>query len=303
MIAERIMRGLEGEGIRARAIPVSRLPQLGQDIVSLRDEGLLDGYLYDTYFKNFQFEAPKDMPDARSLIVLSVPQQQMRVYFRSDGREVPAMVPPTYPSGQQVIDDARALLERLTSDEGGRFIKAVVPLKTLATRTGLAMYGRNNITYVPDQGSFHRLVAFFTDLDLGTDDWQERKTLPKCATCTTCLKVCPTHAIAEDRFLLHVERCLTYHNEMEADHEFPSYIGPEAHNAIVGCLRCQHACPYDRRVRDQVVEGAHFSEEDTAYLLKGEFSGERAKEMDRRLAENGLDLTIFPRNLKALLGQ
>jgi hypothetical protein len=36
--------------------------------------------------------------------------------------------------------------------------------------------------------------------------------------------------------------------------------------------------------------------------LKGEFSDGRSKAMKEKLERSGLDLTIFPRNLVALLG-
>jgi len=48
-------------------------------------------------------------------------------------------------------------------------VKAIFPFKTLATRTGLAKYGKNNITYTECGGSYHRLTAFYTDMDLETD--------------------------------------------------------------------------------------------------------------------------------------
>jgi hypothetical protein len=51
-----------------------------------------------------------------------------------------------------------------------------------------------------------------------------------------------------------------------------------------------------------VVEGERFSEEDTRYLLDGKFDGTQGKEMLAKLERCGLDLTVFPRNLQALLG-
>jgi hypothetical protein len=41
----------------------------------------------------------------------------------------------------------------------------------------------------------------------------------------------------------------------------------------------------------------------TAYLLEGEFKGEKAKAMEEKLKLIGLDLSIFPRNLQVLLDQ
>ncbi|MFA5312977.1 MAG: 4Fe-4S double cluster binding domain-containing protein, partial [Methanomassiliicoccales archaeon] len=148
---------------------------------------------------------------------------------------------------------------------------------------------------------FHRLLAFYTDLDLRTDDWQEREMLPACATCRMCMKACPVSAIVEDRFLIHAERCLTFFDEMPSDRAFPSTISVDSHNALIGCMKCQNVCPYDKKVRDWAEEGESFSEEETAFLLSGTFEGDMANEICRKLERHGLDLTIFPRNLEVLL--
>jgi epoxyqueuosine reductase len=102
--------------------------------------------------------------------------------------------------------------------------------------------------------------------------------------------------------LIHVERCLTFLNEMPADKPFPKEVKADWHNSIVGCMRCQEACPYDKKIRTWTEEGESFSEEETRYLLGGVFEDPRAKEMNEKLERCGLDLTIFPRNLTALLG-
>jgi hypothetical protein len=52
-----------------------------------------------------------------------------------------------------------------------------------------------------------------------------------------------------------------------------------------------------------VVEGEVYSEEETEYLLKGEFQNEAAEEIMEKLERSGLDLSIFPRNLVVLIDQ
>lgn len=299
MSAERILRGLRDEGFQGRIVPIARLADLRKDVESLREKGLIDAAVHEAYLRDFKYVAPEPLPDARSIIVAAVPQPKLRIHFTWEGRDVPAIVPPTYANAWKVIDGVKGALARAAP--GGKFERATLPSKTLAARTGLVKYGRNNITYLPDHGSFHRLVAFFTDLDLGTDHWQEREALPACKSCRLCMEACPASVIGEDRFLIRVERCLTWFNEMPSEKPFPAEYKKEWHNAIVGCMRCQDACPYDKKVRDWVVEGECFSAEDTAYLLHGDLSDERSKAMLVRLESCGLDLTIFPRNLKVLL--
>lgn len=50
-----------------------------------------------------------------------------------------------------------------------------------------------------------------------------------------CLIECPTGAIGKDRFLLHAERRLVFHNERPAGVPFPDWIDPAWHNALFGC--------------------------------------------------------------------
>lgn len=64
---------------------------------------------------------------------------------------------------------------------------------------------------------------------------------------------------------------------------------------------CQRVCPYNKNVLAWSEDRGEFTEEETEYLLRGEFSGEKAAKTERKLRKFGLDLTIFPRNLAPLL--
>jgi epoxyqueuosine reductase len=301
VLSQKVLDGLKAKGWIGAVVPVDRLRELQRDIDSLLEQGLVDTSVREIYLDEFKYEAPQQMPDARSIIVVAVPQPRMRIHF-THGKDVAAIVPPTYANAWTVINNVKSVLEETTAEDGGRFERASLPLKTLAARTGLVRYGRNNITYLPEHGSYHRLVAYFSNLDFELDQWKERESLPACKTCDLCVKACPASVISRDRFLIRVERCLTFHNEMPSEKPFPKQVQADWHNAIVGCMRCQEACPYDRKIKGWTEEGEYFSAEETMYLLKGDFSDARAKEMNQKLERCGLDLTVFPRNLKALLG-
>jgi epoxyqueuosine reductase len=180
---------------------------------------------------------------------------------------------------------------------------ALLPVKTLATSCGLAEYGRNNITYVPGMGSFHRLVAVFTDLPADEDTWQEPKRLAACDRCRACREACPTAAIGDDRFLLHAELCLTFWNEKPGDVQFPSWINPAWHNCLVGCMRCQDVCPENRAVLGNIEPTTEFSEAETELLLAGTGFANLSAATRRKLEEHDLAAALesFPRNLNALL--
>jgi len=145
--------------------------------------------------------------------------------------------------------------------------KAIVPWKLLAARSGLAQYGKNNITYIAGLGSFYRLVAFVSDLPCLEDSWGEPQILKDCSKCDACTKACPSGAIGTDRFLLHAERCITFHNERQE--EFPTWLNPSWHHCLVGCMVCQKVCPANKPFRKEVTEGPVFSETETAAVLQG----------------------------------
>jgi epoxyqueuosine reductase len=110
-------------------------------------------------------------------------------------------------------------------------------------------------------------------------------------------------AIKKDRFLMEADRCLTFHNEMPSERAFPSRIKRTVHHAIVGCMRCQEACPMNHEQLESFTEGSTFSEEETDYLLKGDYQNDDAEEIMEKLECSGLDLSIFPRNLIVLLDE
>jgi epoxyqueuosine reductase len=294
---------LDSEGCLARVISVSHLDELRKDLDILHADGFIDESLFQERLKHFTYEIPNELPDARFIVVATVPQPMYTLTFHWKGRNVPVILPPTYADGDEIDGRVKGQLIRAMGNRRFRLCKTALPLKILATRSGLASYGRNNITYVGKFGSFHRLTAFYTDYPFADDHWQEREALTTCGTCTACIDACPTRAIVDDRFLVRAERCLSYLNEMTADHAFPDWVKPEWHNAIAGCMHCQKICPHNSTVLNWSEEREEFDEQETEYLLAGQFDGERASNMDCRLKSLGLDLTIFPRNLAALLEQ
>ena len=170
-----------------------------------------------------------------------------------------------------------------------------MPVKTLASRTGVILYGRNNIGYVPERGSYHRLTAFLTDIEVEETTWGEKEMLPACKTCRKCLEACPNHVILEDRFLIRAERCLTYLNEKPSDRPLPDWVREEAHNALVGCMICQRVCPYNKDALMDIKEGVAFSEKETVFTswrIQRRILGVK---VDEKLGKVGLDRIHLPK--------
>ena len=264
-----------------------------------RKRGFLNEELYQEYLTGLVFKSPEVLPEARSLIVVAVPQPQIKVIFTWQGESWPLMIPPTY----RHYPDKRVgdVLSSVLNHEGYRVAQAALPLKSLAVRSGLGKYGRNNICYVPGMGSFHRLVAFYTDFPCPEDSWREPQMAKSCQNCRACIDGCPVGAITGDRFLIHAERCLTFHNERRG--EFPAWIDSSWHNCLVGCLRCQIACPQNVRFLGWIEGDQVFSEEETSLILEYVPSDRLPPETVEKLARLDLIeyLDVLPRNLRMLL--
>ena len=290
---------LEEQGFRGRIISIEHVEELQQEIDALHRKNLLDEELYDTYLASFDFECRQKLPNARSLIIVSVPQPQVRVTFMRKDQSSPVIIPPTYAfsSDDHVADLLRAYLEPMRYG----LQKVRLPQKLLAVRSGLARYGKNNITYVSGMGSFHRPVLFISDCPSRPGTWREPAPLDQCEKCSACVKACPSHAIAQDRFLLHAERCITFYNERTSP--FPDWLSPSWHRCLVGCMVCQKACPANRDVMGWIREGPAFDNDETALLLEGATEDDLpARTLDTL---RGLDmmeyLPVIGRNLKAVL--
>jgi epoxyqueuosine reductase len=296
----KVLSELERIGSKARVVSAEHLGELKDEIERNYSEGLFDHSVFGDYSYAFNFEVPETLPQVCSLIIVATPAPALEVTFMLDGRAFQAIVPPTYKddTDQQVHDCITGVLK----PKGYQLATAAVPKKLLASRSGLARYGKNNITYVEGMGSHHRLTAFFTDAPLPEDHWQKPKMLKRCETCTACVKKCPSGAITSDRFLLHAEKCITYHNESERP--FPEWIDPSWHNCLIGCMICQDVCPENLPSVMLTVHQATFSDEETNRIVRGAGKEDLQPETEEKLKKIGLlfdDCKALARNLKALL--
>jgi epoxyqueuosine reductase len=106
--------------------------------------------------------------------------------------------------------------------------------------------------------------------------------MERCGNCEACLRACPTGAIGRDRFLLHAERCITFHNERRG--EFPAWL--------------------NKAVLSWIEEKEEFAEEETRLLMEYAPVAELPAGTVEKLRRLDLfdDLPILSRNLLVLLG-
>ncbi len=294
---------LEEQGYQARIVPIQRLHDLQEEIERRYRQGFFDEQFYQESLTSFDFNPPDDLPGARSLIIVAVPRPQFELFFNWRGKTLSALVPSFYlrwPEAERRLVDS---LARILAPSGQRAVRANLPEKLLAARSGLGQYGKNNVCYVAGMGSFHRLAAFYSDLACQQDDWHELHVMERCQNCSACLRKCPTGAITTERFVIHAQRCITWHNEQPGDVPFPTWLEPEWHNCLIGCSRCQNYCPQNKDFWQWIERGAEFSEAETALLLEGVSPAQLPAATAEKLASLNLAqyAALLPRNLDALL--
>ncbi len=296
-----LYKRMEKQGFKGKIVSIAHVKELQKEIETLRKKGLLDRELYDTYLASFDFECQRAFSGARSLIIVCVPQPQVRVVFKWENHSFPAIIPPTYSlsTDQQVAD----LLDSFFSSTKYHFKKVRLPEKLLAVRSGLAQYGSNNISYVPDMGSFYRPVVYISNFPCPADSWGKAAVLKFCETCNACLNACPTRAISSDRFQLYAERCLTFFNESTRD--FPDWLSPAWHNSLMGCMICQKVCPANKDVVRWTETAATFDSEDTDLILNGVSKERLTRKTLEKLNKLGMTeyYNVLGRNLRFLIEQ
>jgi epoxyqueuosine reductase len=301
-MAAELLAGLSARGCAFRVVSVRRLTELKREIETRHHRGLFDEDFYREWVSGFDSSPPESMPQARSIILVAVQERKKQITFTWNGREHPLLIPPTYFEAP-----TRARLQRLLSEllrtRGYGVSPASLPKKLLAVRSGLAEYGKNNLSYIPGMGSAFGLEAFYSELPPEADPWGETRFMERCGSCSECRRRCPTGAIPAEGFLIRAERCLSLHNEQPSSTPFPSWIDPSWHNCLIGCLRCQEACPANRGYLDQVDESLRVSESDTRRLLQTRSARRLPVRLRRTFERSDLLelLEVLPRNLRVLI--
>lgn len=280
-----------------RIVTALHLKELQEEIEDLNQSGKININIYNNYLHRFQFKRPKENRNAQSVIIIAIPQRISIASFQLNDKKIKVVIPPTYiyrKSRKHCID----VLSKVF-DNNSEISKAVLPLKLLAAHSGLGRYGRNNICYIDKMGSFARLEAFYIEYQFDRDNWQDKEMLHQCKGCYRCVKNCPTKCIKNDDFVIDAGRCITYFNETEGD--FPKELNPKAHNALVGCMKCQVVCPVNHSFLKEKTIVETFTKEETDLILSNE--PKVSSHLTRKLKQLDMDeyQTVLARNLKALI--
>jgi len=290
-----------------RTMSVNHFPELQEEFDKVKNSGQLSDHpIYRGYIDKLKFAVPPDFPDAQFVIVIAVFTPLMLVNFEYNGKQHELKMPPQYYDDGVSLENIENLIrEKIIREPGFKIQRARgIFLKRLAVQSGLAKYGRTNITYVEGMGSFLTLLAYFTDYVFEEDDFQPVSMMDSCKDCQICRSRCPNKCIRDDKFVIDAGRCVTLYNEV--DGEFPEWMKPDAHNALMGCVRCQWNCPANAVARNLSGRLEDVTAAETQAILDGKVDDVLIKTLSRKLrdyypATSRENFPIFTRNLSVLL--
>ena len=286
---------LQASGAQFRVVGIDKIARL-KAVVAANQSAHTGSTAYNRYADESYDFSVLDNPAIKSVFITATPSP-IYVLRLADGRVL--RIPPIYGNRAKVVAASRALTPTVFEPAGYRTWPVFLPKKLTAAHCGLASYGNNGLTYIKGWGSYFRLTMFASDYAAESEaPWQSPELLKSCERCGRCVAACPAAALTKGSPWVDTNRCLTAFNERPG--EFPAWLGAEAHNCLVGCLKCQEVCPHNhKKAREVVVDvAADFGAELAAAAAYAELSpATRAL-----LEEHSLDryFRVLQRNLAAL---
>ena len=132
--------------------------------------------------------------------------------------------------------------------------------KLLFVSSGLAKYCKNRLIRVGEFGTYCALYALgvkdidkedfsqFTPINPSFEYWIKNGFFEGCVGCECCFTACPTGAL-KDEFTAEI--CV---RNRQLNLETHLLTDKERGRLLLGCNRCQNACPYNPKGREKVPE-------------------------------------------------
>ncbi len=270
-ISEKIIKEIENKGLKAKLINISSIKKIDSELAKVQTNNPFVKKYLSSYFDEFNYDVNSVMKTAKSILIIAVPDPITRINFNINNKKKSILMPPMYlynssvknEKSQNKIIKINKVLEKILSKYFFEANKINLPAKLLAVKSGLGVYGKNNICYINGIGSFMWLGIYLTDIPCEDNTWVDYNNMKMCDDCDLCINNCPTNALDTDRFVVKANKCITYHNESE--NIFPKWI--EKNNSIIGCLRCQIVCPMNKSNVKNIKNIASFDEKESKQIL------------------------------------
>ncbi|MDP4094821.1 MAG: 4Fe-4S double cluster binding domain-containing protein [Bacillota bacterium] len=298
--AQLFLKELESSGSKACFISVEQLKQAETLYNDLIEKKLIAPNMYKRYLDNYyDFKAVYENKSVKSICITATPSPISIVRFEYNNLSIDVEIPPIYTDRRDILEKIKKASEVFLKF-GYSTYPVCLPKKPLSVHGGLAEYGRNNLVYVEGMGSFHRLTAFATDALIDSYQWRGLKRMETCDSCKACLNNCPTGAIRYENPIIDADRCLTFHNEQSA--QFPEWIEATWHHALVGCLRCQDACPNNRAQKNNRKFIGTFDSTETELIITQKPFSDLPEILQEKLKKFSMDIYYhtLSKNLQVL---
>jgi epoxyqueuosine reductase len=188
------------------------------------------------------------VPGAKSLIVTG-----LGYYTDKQQREPGMPILSRYAYGESYHSVIKRKLDKLLSfiktlkpeTEGRSFVDSAPLLeKAWAAEAGLGWQGKHSIVINKGIGSFFFIGTLIINIEL---DYDTPVTEEYCGSCRSCIDLCPTGAINNDR-TIDARKCIA-NLTIENRGPIPEEIIPNIGRRVYGCDRCQEVCPWNKEAK------------------------------------------------------
>lgn len=305
MFNSKIHKWFKDKGYRVGIGGIDLIERAERELGQRKSDEKIDPVFFEEYLSSFRGCDDYEGIHTSALIVAAIPRPAHIISFELDTRIIEMILPPTYKDYRGLFETTRLELENQVFAGKIQVKTLSAPLKAIANLLGIVSYGRNNLTYIPEFGSYLQLVGFHVNtplLQTKSIDEQGSHMMKECTACRACSMACPMGVISEDRFLIHAEKCYTLYSE--SVHPLPAGIYPPSPSCIIGCMKCQEVCPANKgRLKHENTDVSFSPEETQAILDSGPMNPDLLRTAEIKFASLGLSESadIFFRNFRNIM--
>lgn len=218
---------------KIRFLPAEDLPEWENE-VKVRSQADATAKAYWEK-RNYSGNYKNIMKDAKSFVIAAFPYMPAK-----DSRDLnaPYLDPHylAYPKGRAAVFE----LANMLKEQGFKaLVDPPLPIKLIAYKSGIGLFGKNGLVYNREEGSLMSLHLLLTDATFPyTSHYNE--TISDCGTCRLCIDTCPNNAIGENGRVC-MSKCLRHY--MLTSEIIPINIRERMGMRFIGCGDCRIVCP------------------------------------------------------------